>query len=438
MLAEEETELRDLIIQNLEKCGFLNKIKAELRAGVCLALEEETDFKTKIPLLNAKLNDFVDTPEGKLVVSIIREFLEYFGLNFTLSVFDPEVSCKTPFLSRSQLCDRLKLSITDKESVISSLLKPSHTGNRRDFPDTSVRDTDLMRSKSTDISSSRRYISENVSGGEEGFPNSMQKELTVSNDVKNQFVKNKASEGGIGLNNEKAKQEETLFRGDKTRENEPFSKVDSSKFQKPDFKMDNIFSKEKSDSPLDEIKDISDITHDSFFDEPLPAAKPAYFNYAEDIIGTNFKGNSKTNIFKDKNNQYGIDNNSLTSLKDLPSLTTKEWSFSKDPKNMHPSLDSLKSVSSSENSNEEIINLDDDLNNKKDADITESNEDTSEKQLNSEESIEEDIDEDASTGLDDLLNSSLSLADDATTDQTVSQISIVHGVDHVEPCNSLS
>ncbi|XP_072907857.1 centrosomal protein 43 isoform X4 [Hemitrygon akajei] len=41
MSAEEDTELRDLLVQTLENSGVLNKLKAELRAAVFLALEEQ-------------------------------------------------------------------------------------------------------------------------------------------------------------------------------------------------------------------------------------------------------------------------------------------------------------------------------------------------------------------------------------------------------------
>ncbi|XP_064913683.1 centrosomal protein 43 isoform X3 [Columba livia] len=49
---EEDTELRDLLVQTLESSGVLNKIKAELRAAVFLALEEQEKVENKTPLLN--------------------------------------------------------------------------------------------------------------------------------------------------------------------------------------------------------------------------------------------------------------------------------------------------------------------------------------------------------------------------------------------------
>ncbi|GIY19488.1 centrosomal protein 43 [Caerostris extrusa] len=133
MYAEGETELRDLIVQNLESCGFLNKIKAEMRAGVFLAFEEEGSLRKKIPIFNKKFDDFIDTTEGKVVVSIVREFLEYFNLNFSLSVFDPEIASSSPCFSRSDLCKELNISNSDFDGpVLSALLKSKPNSEKRE------------------------------------------------------------------------------------------------------------------------------------------------------------------------------------------------------------------------------------------------------------------------------------------------------------------
>ncbi|XP_067010545.2 centrosomal protein 43 [Anabrus simplex] len=90
MATEEETELRDLVAQTLENNGVLSKIRAQLRASVFLALEEQELAQDKIPFINKSFKDFLKTSEGSLVACLVREFLEFFELDFTLSVFDPE------------------------------------------------------------------------------------------------------------------------------------------------------------------------------------------------------------------------------------------------------------------------------------------------------------------------------------------------------------
>ena len=89
---EEDTELRDLVATTLENAGVLGKIKAELRANVYIALEEGDGVKSKSKLVNNKLTAFLSTTNGRLVASLVREFLEFFDLNFTMAVFDPETN----------------------------------------------------------------------------------------------------------------------------------------------------------------------------------------------------------------------------------------------------------------------------------------------------------------------------------------------------------
>ncbi|XP_066104352.1 centrosomal protein 43 isoform X1 [Saccopteryx bilineata] len=92
VVAEEDTELRDLLVQTLENSGVLNRIKAELRAAVFLALEEQEKVENKTPLVNESLKKFLNTKDGRLVASLVVEFLQFFNLDFTLAVFQPETS----------------------------------------------------------------------------------------------------------------------------------------------------------------------------------------------------------------------------------------------------------------------------------------------------------------------------------------------------------
>ncbi|XP_039737425.1 centrosomal protein 43 isoform X4 [Pteropus medius] len=53
VVPEEDTELRDLLVQTLENSGVLNRIKAELRAAVFLALEEQEKVEGALDLSDA-------------------------------------------------------------------------------------------------------------------------------------------------------------------------------------------------------------------------------------------------------------------------------------------------------------------------------------------------------------------------------------------------
>jgi len=122
---EEDTEqLRDLVAATLEKEGVLGKIKAQLRAHVYLSLEGES--KGKAPAQdskNVKLAAFLSNTNGRLVASLVREFLQFFDLDFSLAVFDPETNIgrDVQYRERTKLCTALGLTeLTDPEAPLLS------------------------------------------------------------------------------------------------------------------------------------------------------------------------------------------------------------------------------------------------------------------------------------------------------------------------------
>ncbi|XP_061234761.1 centrosomal protein 43 [Neopsephotus bourkii] len=113
---EEDTELRDLLVQTLESSGVLNKIKAELRAAVFLALEEQEKVENKAPLVNESLKTFLGTKDGRLVAGLVAEFLHFFNLDFTLAVFQPESSTLNGLDGRENLAR--DLGITEEGGTV--------------------------------------------------------------------------------------------------------------------------------------------------------------------------------------------------------------------------------------------------------------------------------------------------------------------------------
>nr|CAD7410628.1 unnamed protein product [Timema poppensis] len=132
-MSEEDMELRDLVAQTLENNGTLSKIRAELRASVFLALEEQETSQTQCSLHSKSLTQFLSTRDGLLITSLVREFLEFFKLDFTLSVFDPETSHGKEYSygGRNKLISDLDLKLNkdtyDKEPLLAQILKLSRT-----------------------------------------------------------------------------------------------------------------------------------------------------------------------------------------------------------------------------------------------------------------------------------------------------------------------
>nr|XP_057927718.1 FGFR1 oncogene partner isoform X3 [Doryrhamphus excisus] len=128
---EDDTELRDLLIQNLENNGVLNKLKAEMRAAVFLALEEQDRLENKTPLVNDNLKKCLNTKDGRLVASLIVDFLQVFHLDFSLAVFQPEINTLSGLDSRQLLCSELGLPEAELNTNSPLLLELVRRGRRK-------------------------------------------------------------------------------------------------------------------------------------------------------------------------------------------------------------------------------------------------------------------------------------------------------------------
>ncbi|XP_005950516.1 FGFR1 oncogene partner isoform X4 [Haplochromis burtoni] len=130
--AEDDTELRDLLIQNLENSGALNKLKAEMRAAVFLAMEEQDKLEDKSPLVNESLKKCLNTKDGRLVASLIVDFLQVFNLDFSLAVFEPEINSASCLDGRDQVSRELGLSDLDLNRKSPLLLELVRRGRHRE------------------------------------------------------------------------------------------------------------------------------------------------------------------------------------------------------------------------------------------------------------------------------------------------------------------
>ncbi|XP_053300686.1 FGFR1 oncogene partner isoform X2 [Pleuronectes platessa] len=129
---EDDTELRDLLLHNLDNSGVLSKIKAEMRAAVFLALEEQDRVENKTSLINENLKKCLSTRDGRLVASLIVDFLQVFNLDFSLAVFQPEINLMNGVDSRDLVCRDLDLSECEENRKCPLLLELVSRGRRRD------------------------------------------------------------------------------------------------------------------------------------------------------------------------------------------------------------------------------------------------------------------------------------------------------------------
>lgn len=98
-------DLKTLVTRTLEKKGVLAKIRAELRASVFEAIEEEDQSIEKEeglpPALLGSCNDRARQlhalPTGRILTALICEYLDWAQLSHTLKVYLPECNLQKDF-----------------------------------------------------------------------------------------------------------------------------------------------------------------------------------------------------------------------------------------------------------------------------------------------------------------------------------------------------
>ncbi|NXY02499.1 FR1OP protein, partial [Pteruthius melanotis] len=229
--AEEDTELRDLLVQTLESSGVLNKIKAELRAAVFLALEEQEKVENKAPLVNESLKSFLGTKDGRLVAGLVAEFLRFFNLDFTLAVFQPESSTVRYTAFVCMLCLLFEVH-GNKCRIYGRFVAPV------------LSDSQCPTSKSSDGGSSAHSI-----------PNKVR--LYIMKSFLTCAAENSQSDTSVSSG--EASKRSIHFLPNET-------KLD------PQLENKDLNTKEKSDPVVDE----DDVEGDSFFDDPIPKPERTY------------------------------------------------------------------------------------------------------------------------------------------------------------------
>ncbi|XP_076782727.1 centrosomal protein 43 isoform X3 [Arvicanthis niloticus] len=366
VVAEEDTELRDLLVQTLENSGVLNRIKAELRAAVFLALEEQEKVENKTPLVNESLKKFLNTKDGRLVASLVAEFLQFFNLDFTLAVFHPETSTIQGLEGRENLAR--DLGIIEAEGTVGGplLLEVIRRCQQKEKGPTSVEGA-------LDLS--------------DGHPPSKSPEgKTSANSTPSKKTSSETSQSEPSISLSESKSKSSLH--SLAHETRIASFLSSS----------TVDAKDKSAVCPDE----DDVEGDSFFDDPIPKPEKTYGWRSEPR-----KQAGGLASLSDKPHPHL--RSGLSSLAGAPSLTDP------DSKRGNMVLKDLKLVG------EKIGSLG--LGTGEDEDYVDDFNSASHRSEKSELSIGEEIEEDLSMGVEDV-NTSDKL-DDLTQDLTVSQLSDV-------------
>ena len=89
-------ELKNIVIQTLEEEGTLSNLRASLRSQVYKAIEKHADTKVKqqtgFQWQSPTVQKIHENEEHKLTAQLIKEFLEFYRMDYSLSVYLPEVA----------------------------------------------------------------------------------------------------------------------------------------------------------------------------------------------------------------------------------------------------------------------------------------------------------------------------------------------------------
>ena len=92
-------ELKNLVIQTLETNGILGQLRAQLRSCVFKVIDNQDQVEkgqgSGFHWENPNAKKVLQHTSGLLCAELIRDFLEFYKLDYTLSIFMPEVNLNT-------------------------------------------------------------------------------------------------------------------------------------------------------------------------------------------------------------------------------------------------------------------------------------------------------------------------------------------------------
>lgn len=127
-------ELKNLVIQTLETNGILGQIRAKLRSSVFKVIDNNDPAHKEKAMHweNPLAQKVLETTESALAADLIREYLEFYRLDYTLSILIPEANMKQDPVDRNGLLRRADLDrATDKEPLLVQILKERKSGGGR-------------------------------------------------------------------------------------------------------------------------------------------------------------------------------------------------------------------------------------------------------------------------------------------------------------------
>ena len=118
-------DMKSLIIQSLETKGVLGQIRAQLRSSVFKIVDEQDqqfNFGCGLKWENPTLYKILETKIGTLLAEVMRDFMEYFRMDYSLSIFIPECGISPERLKKEEMLS--KMGLGNNEEILSKLQLP--------------------------------------------------------------------------------------------------------------------------------------------------------------------------------------------------------------------------------------------------------------------------------------------------------------------------
>ena len=92
-------ELKNLVIQTLETNGILGQLRAQLRSCVFKVIDNQDQVEkgqgSGFHWENPQARRVLSTASGVMCAELVKEFLEFYKLDYSLSIYMPEVNLNT-------------------------------------------------------------------------------------------------------------------------------------------------------------------------------------------------------------------------------------------------------------------------------------------------------------------------------------------------------
>ena len=164
-------DMKNLVITALESKGVLGQIRAKLRSSVFKIVDEQEtkqSFGCGLKWENKELYRLQGSKMGNLVSELIREFMEEFRMDYSLSVFIPESGISPERLKKEDIKAKLGLKEDNYDNlpllyyiVYFFIMNVFQSGESADLAPASVQELELNSEKIIDENLNAAFLQYN-------------------------------------------------------------------------------------------------------------------------------------------------------------------------------------------------------------------------------------------------------------------------------------